>query len=156
TGAQAIPDMSLKSTFAVSREQQFVFADVTALVQRWVATPALNYGLLVRASGFGQLTSAFLDSRESTSTSHPAAIDIVISKPAGPPGPAGAQGPRGPAGPVGPAGQDRPRLQPWIFGDVKNCYIGSCAALVSCLLPQQTVVSGGCGQIDGPSGALWA
>jgi hypothetical protein len=154
TFSSAVPDMSLKATFTVTREQQFVFADVTAIVQRWLDTPALNHGLLVRASGVGQLTSAFLDSRESTSTSHPAVIDIGFGKPAGPAGPAGATGPAGPQGPPGVNGQNMPRLLPWIFGEAKECNIASCFVTVSCGVPTAKVLTGGCGQIGGTEDGL--
>lgn len=153
TGTNAVPDQSLLATFTVAREQQFVFADVTSMVQRWVTTPALNHGLTIRASGFGQATSAYLDSKESTSTSHPAGIEIVIAKPAGV-GPAGAQGPQGAPGPAGPNGQDRPRLLPWVSSGAKQCVAGSCAVFVSCADPQATVVAGGCGQVSGVTDAL--
>lgn len=82
----------------------FVGSDVTALVRDWLAGEA-NFGVALVA---GDARTQFLiDSKENTTTSQPARIELVWRGPAGPvgpQGPAGAQGPAGPTGPAGPAG----------------------------------------------------
>jgi hypothetical protein len=77
---------------------------ITAQVQAWL-TGAPNNGLIVTATP--STTSLFFDSKESTSTSQPAALEIVLTPPAGPngaTGPAGAQGATAPAGAAGLTG----------------------------------------------------
>ena len=98
---------------SVGGVNQFVMVDLTTLVRDWVdfiatsgASGRANNGVaLVSLSGL----SAELDSKESDSTAHDAALEIVLTGgggvgPAGPIGPAGAVGPQGAAGPTGPAG----------------------------------------------------
>ncbi len=74
---------------------------VTDLVRSWITTPASNFGVELKASGTANLT---LDSKENTTTSHPAVLEIVLSGPTGPTGATGARGATGPAGPAGPTG----------------------------------------------------
>ena len=74
---------------------------VTSLVQSWITTPASNFGVELKASGSTNIT---LDSKENTTTSHPAVLEIVLSGPAGPAGPTGATGAKGATGASGPAG----------------------------------------------------
>ncbi len=75
--------------------------DVTTLVQSWITTPASNFGVELKASG---TTNVTLDSKENTTTSHPAVLEIVLSGPAGLTGPTGAKGATGATGPTGPKG----------------------------------------------------
>jgi hypothetical protein len=82
----------------VTTANAFVLVDVTAVVQSWISNPATNFGIAI--SGVGA-ASVFLDSKENTLTSHPAALDLSII---GPAGPSGSIGPTGPQGPTGPAG----------------------------------------------------
>ncbi|HYL75437.1 MAG TPA: DNRLRE domain-containing protein [Bryobacteraceae bacterium] len=81
--------------------------DVTTQVKGWLnGNP--NNGFLVVANPPATLVS--FDSKESTSTSHPAVLEVNLfgaSGPAGttgPTGPAGVTGPTGPAGPTGATG----------------------------------------------------
>ncbi len=91
----------------------FLAVDVTTAVEAWLnGTP--NYGLALVADEVG--TTILFDSKESTTTSHPAQLEITLTGPQGPPGPMGPQGTQGsqgvqgvqgvqgPAGPQGPAG----------------------------------------------------
>jgi hypothetical protein len=91
----------------------FVAVDVTAEVQEWLnGTP--NYGLALVPGAVG--TTIRFDSKENTTTSHPAQLDITLTGPQGPAGPMGPQGiqglqglqgiqgPPGSQGPAGPAG----------------------------------------------------
>ena len=91
----------------------FLAVDVTTAVQEWLnGTP--NYGLALVPDAVG--TRIQFDSKESTTTSHPAQLEITLTGPQGPQGPMGPQGTQGPqgvqgvqgiqgpAGPQGPAG----------------------------------------------------
>ena len=98
---------------SVGGVNQFVTVDVTTLVRDWVDFIATS-GASGRANnGVALVTrsrlSAEIDSKESDSTAHDAALEIVLTGgggvgPAGPIGPAGAVGPQGAAGPIGPGG----------------------------------------------------
>jgi hypothetical protein len=89
--------------------------DVTTLVQNWITTPASNFGVELKASGSTNVT---LDSKENTTTSHPAVLEIVLSGPAGLTGPTGAKGATGPAGPSGPTGPAGPKGATGAIGSV--------------------------------------
>jgi hypothetical protein len=80
------------------------------MVQGWIANPASNFGVSLSAPGGAVV---FLDSKENTSTSHAARLDIVLASsgpqgPVGPAGPQGIQGPMGSQGSVGPQGPPGP------------------------------------------------
>jgi hypothetical protein len=95
---------SAASAFAalpVSTAKTFLFVDVTALVNMWLANPATNFGVEITGAGGA---SVLLDSKENTATSHPATLEISVVGPAGPPGPTGPVGPTGATGPAGAAG----------------------------------------------------
>jgi hypothetical protein len=92
---------------SVDGVNQFVTVDLTTLVRDWVdfiatsgASGRANNGVaLVSHSGL----SAEIDSKESDSTAHDAALELVLTGggrvgPAGPIGPAGAVGPQGAGG----------------------------------------------------------
>jgi len=91
----------------------FVFVDITSQVNSWLASPATNNGLRITPSVAQPNTSAQLDTRENTLTSHQAAIELTLSVAgntgnAGATGIAGAAGPSGPSGPSGPTGATGP------------------------------------------------
>ena len=98
---------------SVGGVNQFVTVDLTTLVRDWVDFIATS-GASGRANNGIALVShsrlsAEIDSKESDSTAHDAALEIVLTGgggvgPAGPIGPAGAVGPQGAAGPIGPGG----------------------------------------------------
>ena len=104
---------------AVSVAGSYLSIPITAQVQAWLSG-APNNGLIVTATP--STTSLFFDSKENTSTSQPAAIEVVLTPPAGPngaTGPAGAQGASGPAGApgvTGPVGDAGPQGQAGITG----------------------------------------
>ncbi len=79
----------------------FVLVDVTAQVQGWLASPASNFGIEITPAA---TASVQLDSKESTTTSHSATLELAIVGPAGPTGATGTVGPAGSAGATGPAG----------------------------------------------------
>lgn len=62
-------------TGAISAAGVYISVDVTNQVQSWVSAPASNYGLELTSSGL-----AYLDSKESTTTSHPAKLDITVAE----------------------------------------------------------------------------
>ena len=110
---------------SVGGGNQFVTVDLTTLVRDWVDFIATS-GASGRANNGVALVSqsrllAEIDSKESDSTAHDAALEIVLTGgggvgPAGPIGPAGAVGPQGAAGSIGPAGAQgghRPRRIEW-------------------------------------------
>ena len=68
-------------------KHQYILIDVTAAVVDWLnSTP--NDGLAIVPDG---AVSFALNSKETTTTSHPAELDIVLT---------GPQGPQGPPGPI--------------------------------------------------------
>jgi hypothetical protein len=79
----------------------FATADVTSLVQSWVAGTAPNYGIAITSAATDPFTQVSLDSKENTSGSHPARLQMTFTGPAGSAGPVGSQGPAGSAGPKG-------------------------------------------------------
>jgi hypothetical protein len=87
----------------VTTNQQYVTVDVTELVKSWVHGSTPNYGIQVTAALNNPTTTILLDSKENTSTSHPAYLDVLVGSvgSTGPMGPAGLTGPAGPAGPTG-------------------------------------------------------
>ena len=114
-----LPGTLVAGPIAVSVAGAYIYIPVTAQVQAWL-NGAPNNGLLIQASP--STTSVFFDSKESTSTSHPAVIEVVLTPPAGPAGaagPAGVQGtPGGPgaAGPIGPKGDTGAAGPPGVVG----------------------------------------
>jgi hypothetical protein len=99
-----LPGTLVAGPINVSVAGSYLYIPITGQVQSWL-NGAPNNGLLIQATA--STTSLVFDSKESTSTSHPAVIEVVLTPPAGPagvPGNAGAQGPAGPTGPNGPTG----------------------------------------------------
>ncbi len=84
----------------VTTSGSYVYVDVTLIVQNQVALGTFypNYGFAIMANASAPATAIFLDSKESTTTSHPATLDVTLV------GPAGAQGSAGPAGTTGATG----------------------------------------------------
>ncbi len=104
---------------AVSVAGAYLSIPITTQVQAWLSG-APNNGLIVTATP--STTSLFFDSKENTTTSQLAAIDVVLAPPAGPngaAGPAGAPGATGPAGApgvIGPVGDAGPQGQAGVTG----------------------------------------
>lgn len=109
-----LPALSMAGTAAATQSGQYLVFDVTAAVQGWVATPALNYGFALAEDAAVPGVSIQLDSKENTATGHTAILDVTVAVPAaspwtiGVPGPAGPAGPQGPPGPAGQAGLQGP------------------------------------------------
>ena len=96
------------ATIPMTQASGYVSADITAEVQRWISSPASNYGLALTASATAPLTVAFFDSKESVSTSHAPQLEIIMRAGSGPEGPQGPTGLTGLAGPVGLIGVTGP------------------------------------------------
>jgi hypothetical protein len=100
-GSVTYPGPTVNPTFAsipVTTANAFYLVDITSLAQGWIATPASNFGIEIGGTGS---VNVYLDTKENTTTSHPA---VLIVRALGLPGPSGATGPTGPSGPAGPAG----------------------------------------------------
>lgn len=82
----------------------YVSIDVTALVNGWLVSPGLNYGISLSSP----TASVTIDSKENTLTGHAATLELVFAGAQGPAGPAGPVGPTGATGAVGPAGPAGP------------------------------------------------
>src|SRR5580658_4458894 len=95
---------AVATSVPVTTADTFISMDATAAVQGWITTPGSNNGFMIIANGS---TSVQFDSKENTTTSHPATLTIVLAN-SGPTGPTGAAstlaGPTGPTGPVGVTG----------------------------------------------------
>ena len=91
------------SNVSVQQSNVWVKIDVTNQVRDWLTGVVVNNGVIIRSAVAQPATSAVLDSKESTTTSHPAFLDIVLAG-GSTPGATGATGPSGPSGPAGPAG----------------------------------------------------
>ncbi len=91
------------SNIPAASQGQYVTFDITNQLQGWVTTPSTNFGVAISPAVAQPSTNVVLDSKESTTTSHAAFIDVVLAS-AGPPGATGATGPAGVAGATGPTG----------------------------------------------------
>ena len=97
----------VQSNIPVLVPNVYVVVDVTQAVQNWLDNVTPNNGFII--SGASPGVSVAFDSKESTSTSQPAQLGIILTGPAGPAGPTGAAGPTGPQGSVGPTGATGPQ-----------------------------------------------
>ncbi len=106
-GAPA-PGALVAGPIGISVASAYISIPVTAQVQAWL-NGAPNNGFIVTAAP--STSSFFFDTKESTSTSHPAVLEIDLSgQPGaiGAPGPTGATGATGASGPVGAIGPQGP------------------------------------------------
>jgi hypothetical protein len=90
---------AVHSGLSISTGSDYIYVDATSAVTAWVNGTA-NDGFIITPND-GVVSVAF-DSKESTSTSHPATLSILLSS-SGPAGPTGATGATGATG-VGVAG----------------------------------------------------
>ena len=93
-------------TTAASASGYYVLVDITNQVQDWIAAPASNFGLAIEPDAGAAGTFVMIDSKENTTTSHPAFLDIILTGTgaAGPTGATGATGANGANGAVGATG----------------------------------------------------
>jgi len=87
----------------IGNGKRFVTVDLTNLVMDWLNGTTQNYGIALLPSAVLGINVNF-DGKESTTTSHPARLEIVLRGPAGQQGPQGVQGPQGIQGPRGDKG----------------------------------------------------
>ncbi len=106
---QGLVGAPFASNVATTATGQYVTVDVTSQVQAWITGAVTNNGIIIKPAVAQPSTSVVIDTKESTTTSHPAYIDVIVTSvgatgPSGPAGSAGAAGPSGPSGPAGPSG----------------------------------------------------
>jgi len=110
-------DSPATETAEILLGNNYVTADVSEFVRRWLDNPESNNGLQL-APLESTATALTLDSKEAVQTSHAAYIEIVLNGPAGEKGvkgdkgdkgDTGAQGPQGFQGPIGPQGNPGPQ-----------------------------------------------
>ena len=95
---------AVASGVPVSAASDYLYVDATTAVKNWLSGTT-NNGFIITA-GPGSAVNVAFDSKESSTTSHPAALAIVLANtgPIGPTGAAGAVGATGSAGATGTAG----------------------------------------------------
>src|SRR5580704_5674313 len=118
TGNSGIsPGIAVNTSVMTNTADTFIALDATAAVQGWITTPSSNNGFMIQANTG---TSVQFDSKENTSTSHPATLTIVLVSVGptgatggsgtngsnGAPGATGVTGPTGVAGPTGTNGNN--------------------------------------------------
>jgi hypothetical protein len=102
------------TTISATDTNTYFAVDVTNLIKDWIDFPLVNFGLALSPNALTPAALSF-DSKESSTTSHPAYLEIALVGtgaigPAGPVGATGLQGligltgATGPAGPVGATG----------------------------------------------------
>ncbi len=111
--AAPTPSGAVQLNVPVTGSNGYVTFDITSVLQGWLGSPTTNNGLQITAALAQPNTQIILDTKESTTTSHPAFIDVVLTAtgaagPTGPMGAVGATGAAGPSGSVGPAGAAGP------------------------------------------------
>src|SRR5580698_1518440 len=94
---------AVATTAPVATADTFMAVDATAAVQGWITTPSSNNGFMILANGS---TNVQFDSKENTTTSHPAILTIVLvsAGPTGATGSIGTSGSNGAPGATGPTG----------------------------------------------------
>ena len=99
-----VPGAPVQAGIPIAAAKGYVTLDVTNQVRAWT-TGTPNTGFLIVANP--GTTEVFFDSKESTSTSHAATLEVVLGG-AGAPGPAGPAGPTGAVGAAGSVGANGP------------------------------------------------
>jgi hypothetical protein len=97
------PGIAVNTSVMTNTAGTFIGLDATAAVQSWITTPSSNNGFMIQANTG---TSVQFDSKENTSTSHPATLTIVLvsNGPTGATGSSGTNGLSGATGATGPTG----------------------------------------------------
>lgn len=92
------------SSVPVSLTGVYVVIDATNIVKDWVSGALPNNGFVVLSSASTPSVSVIFDSKEGTTTSHDAILDITLTAGGGGGGATGATGPTGPTGATGATG----------------------------------------------------
>jgi hypothetical protein len=95
------PGSVVATSVAINAANDYIAVDATAAVQGWVTTPGSNNGFLITPNAGVNIS---FDSKESTTTSHPAVLIITLVGGGGTPGATGATGPTGSNGSSGATG----------------------------------------------------
>ncbi len=95
---------AVASGISVTAAGNYIYVDATAAVQNWLNGSATNSGFIITPAGGG--VNALFDSKESSTTSHPATLTIVLTNygPTGATGATGANGTNGSTGATGATG----------------------------------------------------
>lgn len=101
---------AVASGLSIGASSAWVSVDATQALRNWIDGVTPNAGFMIAAPG-GALIA--FDTKESTTTSHPAALSVVLTNtgptgPQGPQGTPGLNGPQGPQGFLGPPGPQGP------------------------------------------------
>ena len=88
------------SAVTVPAADSYLYVNATQAVQNWVNGTTPNDGFIITPNSG---VSVFFDSKESTTTSHPATLTIILAN-SGATGATGAQGATGPTGAAGASG----------------------------------------------------
>jgi hypothetical protein len=89
-----VPGAAVASAVSVSAGSDYIYVDATAAVKSWL-TSTTNSGFIITPND--AIINVAFDSKESTTTSHPATLTITLSA-------SGATGATGPTGPTGSTG----------------------------------------------------
>ena len=92
--------VAVNTSVMTNTADTFIAADATSAVQGWITTPGSNNGFMIQANTGANVQ---FDSKENTTTSHPATLTIVLVS-VGPTGATGSNGTSGINGATGPTG----------------------------------------------------
>jgi len=144
---------------SVSVAGTYLSIPITSQVQSWLNGAPNNGFLLVANPG---TTFVFFDSKENTSTSHPAVLEVSLIAPVGATGPMGPTGPigavgvpgiAGPAGAAGPTGPTGPFGAQGPIGDTGPAGAIGLAGALGNVGPAGPVGPTGPAGAKGPTGA---
>src|SRR3984885_8820204 len=95
--------IAVNTSVMTNTADTFIALDATSAVQGWIKTPSSNNGFMIQANPGANVQ---FDSKENTTTSHPATLTIVLVSvgPSGATGSSGANGSNGATGVTGPTG----------------------------------------------------
>ena len=93
---------SVASGVAINSGSDYIAVDATAAVQSWL-NGTTNSGFIITPNT-GTGVNVYFDSKESTTTSHPAVLSVTLTGSGGPTGATGSTGGTGATGATGPSG----------------------------------------------------
>ena len=98
TNAYNLPNYTTTiASFTPSASDSFITVDITPLVQSWISNPSINNGFALTTNS----ASVSFDSKENTSTSHSAVLNITLAPTTGSLGATGVTGATGATGATG-------------------------------------------------------
>jgi len=95
--------VAVNTSVPTNTADTFIALDATSAVQGWITNPSSNNGFMIQANPGANVQ---FDSKENTTTSHPATLTIVLASngPTGATGSSGTNGVNGTTGATGPTG----------------------------------------------------